>query len=151
MRSTIDGIGIVAVLALAANAALAADERSSISQGPEAVFDRGVAEILPALAGAKATGENGRIGNELAFWGYELADGSRAFFYACAMVANVDCGERATAICRGAEVRATGTADGKIVHRQCAKVAVAQPGEVRPGCEDQLQIVPLEVGVVQCP
>ena len=41
-----------------------------MKQGPETVFDRPPAEILPALAGAKATGENGRVGPELVFWGY---------------------------------------------------------------------------------
>ena len=60
-----------------------------VKQGPETVFDRPPAEILPALAGAKATGENGRVGPELVFWGYEHDDGRRVFFFACAQAARV--------------------------------------------------------------
>lgn len=41
--------------------------------GPERVFSRPVAEIVPLLQGARRAGPNGRAGPELVFWGYELA------------------------------------------------------------------------------
>ena len=75
------------------------ERQMNVRQGPETVFDRPPAEILPALAGAKATGENGRVGSELVFWGYEQNDGRRVFFFACALRPDFDCATRVPAIC----------------------------------------------------
>ena len=58
-----------------------------------------MAEILPELAGARATGVNGRVGNEFVFWGYQLDDGEQAWLYACALVDEVDCPQRRTEVC----------------------------------------------------
>lgn len=123
----------------------------NVRQGPEAVFDRPPAEILPALAGATATGENGRVGNELVFWGYEQRDGRRVFFYACAEAPGLDCATRATAIGpTTTAVLATSAASGNTVRRQCRSVAVTSPGVVRPGCDDRLRNAELAVGLVSC-
>src|ERR1043165_9663545 len=62
-----------------------------VRQGPEKVFDVPVTEIVPALAGAQPTGVNGRVGGELVFWGYALADGRKSNLFACALLADVDC------------------------------------------------------------
>jgi hypothetical protein len=58
------------------------ERQMNVRQGPDAVFDRPVGELLPILAGSRETGENGRVGNELVFWGFELADGRQAFLFA---------------------------------------------------------------------
>ena len=71
----------------------------NVRQGPDTVFDRPPADILPALAGAAATGENGRVGTELVFWGYRQPDGQRVFFFACAQRPGFDCAARVPAIC----------------------------------------------------
>src|SRR5512134_2766521 len=89
---------------LLAAAGSAVEREMNVTQGPDSVFDRPPAEILPALVGAKPTGENGRVGSELVFWGYEQADGRRVFFFACAQVGEVDCAERVQAICPVAAV-----------------------------------------------
>ena len=51
------------------------ERQMNVSQGPDSVFNTDVSEIMPRLKGATATNENGRVGNELVFWGYRLADG----------------------------------------------------------------------------
>lgn len=124
----------------------------NVQQGPDAVFDRPPADILPALAGATATGENGRVGTEFVFWGYEQPNGRRVFFFACATVPGLDCAARVPKICPTATtVLATGEASGKTVHRSCRTFAVARPGEIRPGCDDRIQPqTPLVVGLASC-
>lgn len=127
------------------------ERQMNVRQGPDAVFDRPPAEIIPALAGATATGENGRVGNELVFWGYRQPDGRRVFFFACAQRPGFDCGARVPAICPvTTNVLATSEAAGNTVHRSCRSVAVTSPGEVRPGCDDRLQNADLAVGLVSC-
>ena len=107
----------------------------NVRQGPESVFDRPPAEIMPALADAKATGENGRVGRELVFWGFEHADGRRVFFFACARRPEFDCATRVSQICPvTTTVLETREASGNTVRRSCRNVAVVSPGEVRPGC-----------------
>ena len=123
----------------------------NVRQGPDTVFDRPPADILPALAGAAATGENGRVGTELVFWGYRQPDGQRVFFFACAQRPGFDCAARVPAICpTSTTVLATSEASGNTVHRTCRTVAVTSPGEVRPGCDDRLQDAALAVGLVSC-
>jgi hypothetical protein len=123
----------------------------NVRQGPETVFDRPPAEILPALAGATATGENGRVGTELVFWGYEQRDGRRVYFFACAQGPDLDCAARVPAICpTTTAVLATSEASGTTVRRHCRSVAVTSPGAVRPGCDDRLQSAELAVGLVSC-
>jgi hypothetical protein len=138
--------------ALAATPQEEAPERQmNVRQGPETVFDRPPAEILPALAGATATGENGRVGTELVFWGYEQRDGRRVFFFACAPTPEVDCAARVPAICpTPATVLETQEASGNMVRRNCRTFAVASPGDTRPGCDDRLENAGLAVGLVSC-
>ena len=123
----------------------------SVKQGPETVFDRPPAEILPALAGAKATGENGRVGRELVFWGYEYDDGRRVFFFACAKRPDFDCATRVPAICPATTtVLETRDASGTTVRRSCRNVATVSPGDIRPGCAEQTESATLAVGLVSC-
>ena len=123
----------------------------NVTQGPESVFDRAPSDILPALADAKATGENGRVGRELVFWGFEHADGRRVFLFACAQRPDVDCTTRVSAICPvTTTVIETREASGNTVRRTCRNVAVVSPGEVRPGCVDRAESTSMAVGLVTC-
>ena len=123
----------------------------NVTQGPEAVFDRPVAEIAPTLEGATASGENGRVGNELVFWGYTLADGRPVYFFACKRSTEVDCAERVESICLTmTTVLESSETAGKTVRRSCREVAVTAPGETRPGCSDTVEDVVLAVGLVSC-
>lgn len=149
-RLVIGAAAFCATLASVAQEAIP-EREMNVRQGPEAVFDRPPADILPALAGATATGENGRVGNELVFWGYEQRDGRRVFFFACAPRPELDCAARVPAICpAAATVLATSEASGNTVRRNCRTFSVASPGDVRPGCEDRLLNESLAVGVVSC-
>jgi hypothetical protein len=152
MRKPYFTLGAWSLVLVLAGAGNAAEREMNVKQGPETVFGRSPAEILPALAGAKATGENGRVGTELAFWGYELANGGRVFFFGCAPSVDVDCGERVQAICPAnvATVLETQQATGTIVQRSCRSVVVAGPGDLRPGCEDLKTSADLLVGLVSC-
>ena len=106
----------------------------NLRQGPETVFDQPPAEILPALTGATATGENGRVGPELVFWGYEQRDGRRVFFFACAPTPEFDCATRVPAICpTPTTVLETREASGNMIRRNCRNVAVASPGRRSSG------------------
>lgn len=123
----------------------------NVRQGPETVFEQAPAEIFSALNGARATGENGRVGRELVFWGYEQTNGRRVFLFACAPRPEFDCAARVPAICPvQTTVLETGEASGKTVQRNCRNVAVASPGDTRPGCDDRLESVSLAVGLVTC-
>ena len=128
------------------------ERQMNVRQGPETVFDRPPGEIFPALEGATATGENGRVGSELVFWGYEQRDGRRVFLFACAPSARLrlrDARARPFAPrrrpCSKHARRAATT-----VRRNCRNVAVAGPGDVRPGCDDRLENASLAVGLVSC-
>jgi hypothetical protein len=125
----------------------------NVKKGPESVFDRPARQVLPALEDAKATSLNGRIGNELVFWGYELADGRRVDFFACALLPDVDCAERVQAICVAptpTTVLESRETTGKVIQRTCRNIAQAAPGDLRPGCADNEEQLALLVGLVQC-
>jgi hypothetical protein len=103
------------------------------------------------LAGAKATGENGRVGPELVFWGFEQTDGRRVFFFACALRPEFDCATRVPAICPvTTTVLETRETSGTMVRRNCRNVSVVGPGEVRPGCDDRTATASMAVGLVSC-
>lgn len=144
------------VLALYVATAVAAQteipqRQMTVKQGPDKVFDRPPAEILPALTGAKQTGENGRVGPELVFWGYSQPDGRRVFFFACALRPEFDCATRVPAICPvTTTVLETLETSGTLVRRNCRNVAVAGAGDLRPGCDDRPQTATLSVGLVSC-
>jgi len=123
----------------------------NVRQGPETVFDRPVEQILPELAGATATRENGRVGNELVFWSYRLADGRNAYLFACAPLEGVDCDTRAQAICpsRTQVIERVG-AQGLVRHLRCSSMAVPKAGDLHPGCLDNIKGQDLVAGLVQC-
>jgi hypothetical protein len=147
---------VVVWLALGACAAAAQESLPpqrvmNVTQGPETVFAEPIGTILPALSGARPTGDNGRVGLELVFWGYEQADGRRVYFFACVPDENVDCNARVPSICaNGTTLLEQGQADGAVVRRQCRNVAVAGPGDRRPGCADRVESTPIDVGIVSC-
>jgi hypothetical protein len=129
----------------------AQERKMDVKQGPDSVFTSPVASLLPELAGARSTGENGRVGNELVFWGYKLGDGRQAFLFACAPMADVNCDERVPMICPArANVLTTGAANGNVTHRQCHELSSAKIGDVRPGCFDTVENVSLSIGLVSC-
>ncbi len=145
--------GIVSAALIAAVAAVAGaqERRMDVKQRPDAVFSEPVSSLLPQLAGATATGENGRIGNELVFWGYKLGDGRRAFLFACAPGGDVNCDERVPMICLARpNVLTTGAANGNVTHRQCREIASTKVGDLHPGCVDTVENVPLSIGLVSC-
>ncbi len=143
-------VSLSAALGAAAQTEVPAREMN-VRQGPDSVFDRPPAEILPSLAGAKATGENGRVGRELVFWGFEQPDGRRVFFFACALRPDLECGPRIAAICPATTtVLETQEASGKTVRRRCRSTAVVGVGDVRPGCDDRTESAGLSVGLVRC-
>jgi hypothetical protein len=127
------------------------ERQMNVRQGPETVFERPPAEIFLVLEGATVTGENGRVGSELVFWGYEQRDGRRVFLFACALAPDVDCATRVPAICPvTTTVLETREASGKTVQRSCRTIAVTGAGDARPGCDDRLENASLAVGLVSC-
>jgi hypothetical protein len=129
-----------------------AEEREmNVQQGPEAVFSVPVASIFPVLETAEATGRNGRVGDELVFWGYRLGDGRQVDLVACAETADVDCAARERQVCpSGMERLAQTTAEGLVRRRHCTRVATVAPGELHPGCTDRDAHRDLVVSLVQC-
>ncbi len=127
------------------------ERQMNVRQGPETVFELPPSEIFPALEGATATGENGRVGSELVFWGYEQRDGRRVFLFACALAPDLDCATRVPAICPATTtVLETREANGNTVRRNCRTVVATGPGDPRPGCNDRLESASLAVGLVSC-
>jgi hypothetical protein len=147
-------IAFIVALCAAAGVALGKEplkRQLGVRQGPEKVFDVPVTEIVPALAGAKPTGVNGRVGGELVFWGYSLADGRKTNLFACAPLADVDCATRVQLVCpAGVKQQESREVPGKMVHRVCRPVATSQPSTARPGCDDDEDQANLLVGLVEC-
>lgn len=150
-KTWVSRVGKTVVCLCAVGAAGAQQREMNVRQGPETIFDRPVAEIMTELSGAEATGENGRVGNELAFWGYKLADDRQVFFFACAMIRSIDCDRRTRSVClgdstliRSAQVR------GKIRHVNCPPVSFVAVGDVRRGCAENDVDSDLAVGLIQC-
>jgi hypothetical protein len=124
-----------------------------VTRGPELVFDQPVEAVMPPLAGAVATGRNGRVGGELVFWSYRLQDGSDVLFLACAELEGVDCAARTQLVCPAGTPTTlhTGSMSGEVRELQCRAVAQVAPGELRPNClEDEISS-PLVLGLVSCP
>jgi hypothetical protein len=123
----------------------------NVRQGPESVFDQPVASIIPELQGAKPTEKNGRVGNEFVFWGYKLANGAPADFYACAAVPGVDCVERREKICTtSTKVLSENASMGNVQKLSCRVMCVAaQPG-TQPCCTGGDSVADLQVGLVSC-
>jgi len=150
MRKAIIGICLSAVSFVAAAAEAPLVPQMNVTLGPETVFLRAPTELFPALAGAQRTQEAGRVGNEMVFWGYHQKSGARVFLFACAQVADVDCQQRAQAVCANVKVLDMQMASGNVVRRTCRTVTTTAPGEVRPGCDDHVEPTPLSIGVLSC-
>ena len=120
--------------------------------GPERVFERPIAEIVPALQNANQVGPNGRVGYELVFWGYELAGGQRATLVACAILPGVDCKERRAKVCPlgTAATLFSGEHGGEVRYRNCQAVGIAQPGDLTPNCAETEQTQPIEIHLMRC-
>lgn len=127
-------------------------ERSmGVSAGPDNVFSQPVSEIVPQLSNATATGTNGRVGNEMVFWGYRLQDNTGANLFACAMLDDVDCDDRIAKICpAGGQEQARVYEPGTVRHINCRPIGVAAPGDLLPNCEDYDRSYDLMVGLMQC-
>ena len=127
------------------------DRSMTVTGGPERVFEQPVEEIWPQLVQATATGENGRIGDEMVFWGYRLRTGEEVNFFACSPEPDVDCEQRLAAVCDGSsEMIARKEGTGLVRHLQCRLVGVAAPGELRPNCDDKETDSTLLIGLMQC-
>lgn len=124
---------------------------TSVIGGPELVFARPVAEILPQLEGASPAGANGRVGNELVFWGYRLRDNTQASLFACLPREDINCDARIARVCpNGGQELARRTEPGLVRYLNCQTVGVVRPGDLYPGCVDNDRNDPLLVGLIQC-
>ncbi len=150
MRRASIGICLWAVGCVAAAAEEPLVPQMNVKLGPETVFLQAPTELFPALAGAQRTEEAGRVGNEMVFWGYHQKSGARVFLFACAQVAEVDCQQRAQAVCSNVKVLDMQMASGNVVRRTCRTMATTAPGDVRPGCDDRVEPTPLAIGVLSC-
>jgi hypothetical protein len=152
MNRAIFGFGLLCLGFAAAAADQMPQRTMGLTQGPDTVFERPPAEFIPALVGAELTGENGRVGTELAFWGYRQRDGQRVFLFACAQGADFDCRERAQLVCPDrTSVLSTQELVGNVVRRNCRSVAIDAPNTARPGCNERLEdMAPLLAGLVSC-
>lgn len=124
-----------------------------VTRGPELVFDQPVEVVMPALAGATPTGQNGRVGGEFVFWSYRLQDGRDVLFHVCAELDGVDCAARAQLVCpvgRPTTLQ-TGNISGEVRRLQCRAIGQAAPGDLRPNCSDTEFSSPLLLGLVTCP
>jgi hypothetical protein len=151
MRAQILTTALTSIFAAASALPQELERQMNVRLGPETVFQEPVTQIFPTLADAKPTGENGRVGNELVFWGYDLADGREVFLFACALVANVNCEERVPLICTtSTNVLETRELGGTVTQRNCRDIAIASPGDTRPGCTQREQSTPVRAGLVSC-
>ncbi|HEY0963925.1 MAG TPA: hypothetical protein VGE69_16365 [Pseudomonadales bacterium] len=120
--------------------------------GPDRVFERPVAEMVPVLQDARQAGPTGRVGYELVFWGYELAGGDRATLVACAILPDVDCEARRARVCESgtAATLFTGEQGGAVRFRNCQAVGIAQPGDLTPNCTETEQTQPIQIHLLRC-
>ena len=124
-----------------------------VTRGPELVFAQAPADILPLLAGATATGENGRVGGELVFWSYRLTDGRDVLLIACAQLDGVDCAARTALVCPAGAPTSLQSASvsGEVRELDCRAIAQAAPGDLRPGCADTEATHPVLASIASCP
>jgi hypothetical protein len=126
-----------------------------VMAGPERVFLRPVAEIIPELKGAAATRVNGRVGSALVFWGYRLSSGQAVNLFACAETddSKSKCEYRIAMICPSGKgnMLKTLTESGDVVRRVCDAISQARVGDLHPGCNDSEVQNTLQVGLVSCP
>jgi hypothetical protein len=120
--------------------------------GPERVFARPVTEIVPLLQNAQASGPRGRVGSELVFWGYQLADERPAFLVACAVLPDVDCAARLPQVCASGapEVLFSQQDQGEVRFLHCREIGVAAPGDLTPNCADVQKVQAVDVTLLSC-
>lgn len=128
-----------------------AERQLNVQQGPDSVFAREPAQIFSELLDARPTQVNGRVGNELVFWGFELADGRQVFLSACAERGNVDCEARLNRVCpAGADILRRATEPGQVREVNCSFVRRVNPGDLHPGCTDRENPRDLVVSLIAC-
>lgn len=128
-------------------------ERTEVAVGgPERVFTRPVAEIVPLLQDAQRAGPNGRVGSELVFWGYELAGSRPAFLVACAVLPGVDCAARASQVCQSGrpEILFSQLDQGEVRYLNCQEVGIVAPGDLTPNCADTQEVQEVAVTLLSC-
>jgi hypothetical protein len=120
--------------------------------GPERVFSRPVAEVVPLLEDARRAGPSGRVGSELVFWGYELAGNRPAFLVACAVLPGVDCTARAAQVCQSGrpEILFSQQDQGEVRYLNCQEVGIVAPGDLTPNCADTQEVQEVAVTLLSC-
>ena len=143
-------VGIAAIVSLPSSGQ-EARRQMNVQQGPDVVFAEAPEQIFAELASATATHENGRIGNELVFWSYRLADDREVYLVACVMLDDIDCAERESRVCRTeTRVLSRSTSPGLVHEINCSSIAIVGPGDIRPGCTDRERSQELAVSLVTC-
>ena len=124
----------------------------NVRVGPERVFDRPVSEVVPELEGARATGNNGRLGSAFVYWGYELADSSPVYLYGCGLFEGHYCDEALPRLCAVGQttVLSREVQPGKVTHSNCRIVGMAAPGELNPNCTETERENDILVGLASC-
>lgn len=153
MRRSISVFAVLVIAAAGSSASLSeeVERQMNVRQGPDSVFSETPGQIFPELADATATDQNGRVGNELVFWGYRLADGREVYLVACAMIDEIDCAARESRVCETASrVLSRGASPGLVREINCKSIATAAPGDIRPGCTDTQQSQELAVTLMTC-
>lgn len=153
MKLAIEVLVVVAI-AVAVSPLASGEEierQMTVRQGPESVFSEAPAQIFAELAGAAATDQNGRVGNELVFWGYRLEDGREVFLIACAMIRDVNCAARENRVCEnGSTVLSRSSSQGLVRQLRCTSVATVGVGDTRPGCTDTEKLLELALTLMNC-
>jgi hypothetical protein len=148
------GLALLATLCACQSAAVAPlpERDETFVGGPDRVFSRPVGEIVPLLQGARPTAPNGRVGPELVFWAYELADRRPAFLVACAVLPNVDCAARLPQVCASGtpETLFTQQDQGEVRYLNCREIGVVAPGDLTPNCVDTEEVQAIEVTLLNC-
>ena len=153
MKIQLTLIPVIMVLLISCTTELKVPERQMIvTSGPEKVFTSPVTELVPLLENSTATGENGRVGTEFVFWGYQLATGEDVFLYGCAVLDDVNCESRLTRVCAGPETTLFETIQpGQVRYLNCRAIGRVGAGDLLPNCEDRERTSDVKVGLVSCP
>lgn len=153
MNSSFGLVLVATIAAIAASPGIGEEPRREMNvwQGPESVFAERPGQIFPELVDAIATEQNGRIGNELVFWGFRQSGGRDVYLVACSVIANTECAARERRVCEsGTEVISRRSLQGLVREVNCQGISLVAPGDTRPGCTDREKSQPLAVSLVAC-